>query len=743
MNTFLKRVIVVLVVTVVSAISFAQEPVQIQKITGHINFDGHVDEEVWQSLPHLPMVVNTPNFGSQPSEVSEVMITYDDEYFWVGARLFTKDPTTITANSMKRDEMNLNSDVFGVLLDTYNDNENAYSFSTMPTGARTDVAISDDASLRGVNPDWNTFWDVKTSRDDKGWYVEMRIPFTSLRFQPEDNITTMGVIVNRYISYLNEMVTYPAIDPRYGQTAHLKPSLATEIQLEIPRTKRPVYISPYIIGGYERNRRLNAEKTEYVNDNNTPLNAGIDIKYSVTSNLTLDLTVNPDFAQVEADNQQVNMTRYSLFFPEKRAFFQEGSNIFDFNLLGFTRLFHSRNIGLRDGQPVTILGGARLYGSAGKWDLGVLNMQTEKTSLTSGENFGVIRARREVINPYSYVGGMVTSRVGTDGHRNFAYGLDGNIRVVGDDYVFFRLSQTFDNKITDKLKLENKNPDDIFAYIGWQRRRQDGFYYMTSLKYTGQHFTPGVGYVQKQGLYGIYANIGYGFMPGEKSKIFLHGPTFIYDIEKRVVDGGMDWHVINPGWQLQTNSGLRATADIRYEEQGAHWDFPIWSIIIPKGDYKYITFNTTLSNSPAKKLSYQLRTTVGQFYDGETYQLQFTPRWNVSSKLQIGAMYSFNALRFPKRPTNDKLDIHMTNINALYMFDTKLSVSAFVQYVNTSKELISNLRFRYNPSEGNDLYIVFNDSRRVGSSAGITPTPPSFYNNTVMLKYTHTFTLKL
>lgn len=742
MNT-LSRIITTLFILTVPTISFSQEPLQIQKMSGEINFDGHVNEDVWNNLPLLPMLVNTPNFGSRPSEESEVMITYDDEYLWVGARLLTKDPSTITTNSMKRDEMNMNSDVFGIMLDTYNDNENAYSFTTMPTGARIDAAISGDGSMMGINADWNTFWDVKTSRDDKGWYVEMRIPFTSLRFQPQGNITTMGVIANRYISYLNEMDTYPAIDPRYGQTAHLKPSLASEIKMEISKTKRPVYISPYVIGGYDRKWRLNPDRTKYVKDNDTPLNAGLDIKYSVTSNLTLDLTVNPDFAQVEADNQQVNMTRYSLFFPEKRAFFQEGSNIFDFNLLGFTRLFHSRNIGLRDGQPVTILGGARLYGSVGEWDLGVLNMQTEKTSATPGENFGVVRARRGIINQYSYLGGMVTSRVGTDGHRNFAYGLDGNVRVVGDEYVFFRMSQTFDNKITNNLKLENKKPDDIFAYIGWQRRRQDGFYYMSSLKYTGQHFTPGVGYVQKQGLYGIYANIGYGFMPGEKSNIFLHGPTFIYDIEKRVVDDGMDWHVINPGWQMQTKSGFRATADIRYEQQGAHWDFPIWSIIIPKGDYAYTTFNTTLSNSPAKKLSYQLRSTLGQFYDGQSYQVQITPRWNVSANLQVGAMYSFNALRFPKRPTNDKLDIHMTNINALYMFNTKLSVSAFVQYVNTSKDLVSNVRLRYNPSEGNDLYIVFNDARRMGSSAGVTPVPPSFYNNTVMVKYTHTFTMKL
>lgn len=737
------RTTITFFVMIVPVFIFSQVPIQIQKTTEEINFDGHLNEAVWNSTPHLEMIVSTPNFGSQPSEESDVMITYDDEYFWIGARLFTKDPSTINANSMKRDEMNLNSDVFGVMLDTYRDNENGYSFVTMPTGARIDAAISNDGSFTGINSDWNTFWDVKTSRDDKGWYVEMRIPFSSLRFQPKNNITTMGIIVNRYISYLNEMVTYPAIDPRYGQTAHLKPSLASEIQMEISKTKRPVYISPYVIGGVNRNWNLNAAGTEYEKANNSKLSAGLDVKYSVTSNLTLDLTVNPDFAQVEADNQQINMTRYSLFFPEKRTFFQEGANIFDFNLLGFTRLFHSRNIGLHNGDPVTILGGARLYGSVGKWDLGVLNMQTEKTSVTPGENFGVVRARRQVFNSYSNAGGMVTSRIGTDGRKNIAYGLDATIRTIGDEYLLLKFAHTFDNKINEQLKAENKKVDPVYMYAGWQRRRQDKFYYLASLKYTGQNFYPGVGYVQKPGLYGAYVNVGYGFMPDEKSKVFLHGPTFIYDLEKRLSDKELDWLLLRPGWQFQTKTGFRATANLSYEKHGVRWQFPLSDVIIPVGNYTFTSLNVQLNNSPAKIFSYQISGNVGQLYDGKGYAISVTPRWNVSSHLQIGAMYAYNHLRFTKRVTKDISNIHMANLNALYMFNTQLSASAFVQYENTTKSLVSNFRLRYNPREGNDLYLVLNDSRRVGSSAGVLPIPPPFNNNTIMIKYTHTFTLKL
>lgn len=437
------------------------------------------------------------------------------------------------------------------------------------------------------------------------------------------------------------------------------------------------------------------------------------------------------------------MTRYSLFFPEKRAFFQEGFNIFDFNLLGFTRLFHSRNIGLHNGQPVTILGGARLYGSVGKWDLGVLNMQTEKTSVTPGENFGVLRARRQVFNPYSNIGGMITSRIGTDDRRNFAYGLDGTIRTIGDEYLLLKFAHTFDNKINEQLKAENKKVDPVYMYVGWQRRRQDKFYYLASLKYTGQNFTPGVGYVQKPGLYGAYANAGYGFMPGENSKIFLHGPTFVYDLEKRLWDKELDWLMLSPGWQLQTNSGFRATASIRHEKHGVRWDFPISNVIIPAGNYTSTSLNIQLNNSPAKRFSYQISSNLGQLYDGEGYSISVTPRWNVSSHLQVGAMYAYNHLRFPKRVTNDISNIHMANVNALYMFNTQLSASAFVQYENTSNNLVTNFRLRYNPKEGNDLYVVLNDVRRVGNSTGINPLPPPFYSSTIMVKYTHTFTLKI
>lgn len=288
-----------------------QEAVKIKRITVPVEFDGMPKETAWESLNFFSLTMHKPNFGAQPSEKSEVRIGYDNEFLWVAASLYMQDATKIFAVTKKRDEELFDYDAFGITLDTYNDNENSLAFFTTPTGLRTDYTISNDAAGEGGGPggppgmnySWNTFWDVKTTRDDKGWYVEMRIPFSSLKFKPENNIATMGLIITRIISANNESNTYPAIDPKYGFMATNKPSLAGTIEIEGARPLKPVYISPFIIGGFSRDWAINDEETEYAREDDPEYNAGIDIKYNINSNLTLDLTANTDFAQVEADDQ--------------------------------------------------------------------------------------------------------------------------------------------------------------------------------------------------------------------------------------------------------------------------------------------------------------------------------------------------------------------------------------------------------------------------------------------------------
>ena len=738
-----------------------QEPVKVKRLTSPVDFDGYPYEAAWNDIPYFEMTQNRPNFGVEPSERSEVMIAYDDQYLWIGARLFMQDATKIVATSKQRDAISRSSDSFGLIIDSFNDNENALGFFTLPTGVRIDYTIANDASMSGggggggsrgssggggssggfssyQNPSWNTFWDVETTRDDKGWYVEMRIPFSSLRFKPENDITTMGLIINRTISAHNETDTYPAIDPRYGFSASSKPSLAGDIIFEGARPTKPIYISPYVIGGFSRDWALNTERTEYVKKDNPNFNAGLDVKYSINSNLTLDLTVNTDFAQVEADNQQVNLTRYSLFFPEKRMFFQERASLFSFSLGGSSDLFYSRNIGLSpSGEPIRILGGARMTGRIGNWDVGLIDMQTDQFGDIPSENFGVFRMRRRVINENSYLGGIFTSRLGMDGSHNFAYGLDGIFRVYGDDYLDVKVAQTYDSQLDNKLNTL----DPMFFSINWERRSEEGFVYQFEYSYTGQEFEPGIGFVRQGSMQKLGGNLMYGWLHGPESKFFSNQVNVRAQRYLRLEDGKLESLSIQPGWEITLKSGYRIEIGPEYQEEGVLRDFPISvadGVWVMAGVYQFYNGNVQLNTPMSKPFGIRFNTSFGQFYDGQRNGFSISPTFNISSSLQLMGSYQFNHVSFPAR--DQKVNIHSTYGRLTYMLNTKVSASLFVQYVSTSDDLITNFRLRYNPREGNDFYLVFNGYRGVGG-AETEPPMPDYYNRTIMLKYTHTFRL--
>jgi len=722
-----------------------QESVKIKRILTPVEFDGIPEEEAWKALDLFNLTMYKPNNGSQPSEKSEVRIGYDNEFLWVSAKLYMQDASKIFAATKKRDEMLFDYDAFGIILDTYDDNENGLAFFTTPTGLRTDYAIFNDASggggpggPGGLNISWNTFWDVKTTRDENGWYVEMRIPFSSLKFKSQNDIATMGLLITRNISSNDETDTYPSIDPKYGFMAPNKPSLAVTIEIEGARPSKPVYISPYIIGGLSRSWPLNVEETAYIQEDDPEFNAGIDVKYNINSNLTLDLTANTDFAQVEADDQQVNLTRYSLFFPEKRMFFQERASLFDFSLGGRSdNLFYSRNIGIAGRELIRIYGGARLVGRMGKWDMGLMNMQTEKQEETPGENFGVLRLRRQVINSNSYVGGIMTSRLGMNGDQNIAYGLDGIFRLFGDDYLNVKWSQTYDNKIENKMN----SLDPSFIMVNWERRSEEGFAYNMNYTYAGQKFNPGTGFIRLGGVQGVNAGMLYGWMPGEESKLFAYNINVRAERYSRLEDGNLESMQISPGFEFNTKKNLHAEISLEYQEEGVLYDFPLSdSITVSAGNYSFLGIQGRFGTSESRVISFRGDISSGQFYDGKRTGFEIEPNINFSSSFKLSGGYEFNAIRFPQRDINNSLNIHSVNMKALYMFSTKLSVTLLAQYVNVEDELITNFRLRYNPREGNDFYLVFNDFRGVANTYSI-PEKPKFFNKTIMAKYTHTFIL--
>lgn len=723
----------------------ALDPVSIKRIAGHVDFDGKPGEKVWESLELFPLTMHKPNFGSEPSEKSEIRIGYDDEFLWIGAHLFMSDITKVYAATKKRDERLFGFDAFGVIIDSFKDNENGLAFFTTPTGIRTDYTISNDAVANGpggmntiMNYSWNTFWDVITTNDEKGWYVEMRIPFSSLKFKPQGDVATMGIIISRNISVNNETDTYPAIRPDNGFMSPYKPSLAQAITIEGARPKRPVYVSPYILGGLSRDFTLNETETEYVKKDNPEYTTGLDIKYNINSNLTLDLTTNTDFSQVESDALQVNLTRYSLFFPEKRKFFQERTSLFDFSLGGQSdNLFYSRNIGISNGNPVKIYGGARITGRLGKWDMGFLDMQTSGYDTIPGENFGVLRMRRQVINQNSYVGGIFTSRIGMNGHKNIAYGVDGIFRLFGEDYLNVKWSQTYDSQSGNNLK----SMDPSFLLLDWERRSQKGFAYKLSYLYSGEQFHPGAGFVMRGGVQGLSGKVLYGWIPGDNSKLFSYNITVNAEQYNRIDDNKMESMKIAPVLNLITKSGYFTAFSVQFQKEGVRNDFNLSEkIVLKAGEYAFTSGQIMVGTPNTKKIALMSSINAGQFYNGRGYGAMNSLIFNLSSGFNLTAMYSYNNIRFPAGIGSNSLNIHSLNMTALVMFSTKLSASFMAQYINTQKDLITNFRIRYNPKEGNDFYLVINDYRKVADRYSI-PESPSFFNETVTVKYAHTFIL--
>ena len=647
----------------------AQESVIIKRISETVTFNGIPDEPFWGGLNKFDLTMHSPTFGLSPSEISDVRVGYDNEFLWIGAKLLMKDASKIFSPTKRRDEDIEEYDAFGIILDTYDDNENGLAFFTNPFGLRSDYAISNDGEGEGggpnssMNSSWNTFWDVKTTVDDKGWYVEMRIPFSSLKFKPEGDIATMGLILVRNISLNNETDSYPAIDPKFGHDATNKPSLAAGISINGARPKKPVYISPYVIGGMSQDWFLNDAETEYQKNENYPEytgNAGLDVKYNINSNLTLDLTVNTDFAQIEADDQQVNLTRYSLFFPEKRMFFQERSSLFDFSLGGQSdNLFYSRNIGIAGREQIRILGGARLTGRIGKWDVGLMDMQTADHESTPSENFGVLRMRRQVINQNSYVGGILTSRLGMNGEHKLAYGMDGIFRLFGVDYLNVKWSQTYDNKLDNKMN----SLDPSFFLVNWQRRSQKGFAYDLKYFYSGQQFRPGVGFVRMEGVQGLNADLMYGWLPGEKSKFVDYSLAVEVERFARLEDGKLESMRIAPEFRFKTKNGIRGGGGINYMEEGVLTPFHISEdIIIAAGGYSFYEFQFGASTSDNKVISFGADFNAGQFYDGKRAGTELEANFNFSSSFRMETAYEFNAIRFPERAGSNSLDIHSLNV---------------------------------------------------------------------------------
>ena len=720
----------------------SKDPLVIPKVSGPVTIDGLSDEAAWTGIRPLPMIIFIPNYGNPPTETTEVLIGHDDDYIYVAARLFDREPEQIQAPSKKRDYFEANTEWFGVLLDTFNDKENALGFFTTPTGLRWDGMVSNDAEQRTINDmpintSWNAFWDVAVVVNGQGWFAELRIPFSSLRFQDRDGRVTMGLTAFRWIPRKFEEIVFPAVDPKLGMMGLWKPSQAHEIVLEGVRGRTPLYITPYGLGGFGQAYDLNDEETRYLREDKPSREAGLDVKYGLASNLTLDLTLNTDFAQVEADDYQVNLSRFSLFFPEKRLFFLERAGIFDFNFGEYNQLFYSRRIGIAEEDPVRIYGGVRAVGRLGSWDLGVLDMQTAplRKEDISSENFGVVRLRRRVFNLYSYVGGMITTRLGADGSYNVAYGLDGTFRVRGDDYLLLNWAQSFENGNINRVA----SLDPARFRIAWERRTRKGLGFNLGLSRAGRDYDPGMGFEMREDFTRFGNRILYGWLPGERS--FLSQHYFFADgyVYARNEDRSLESAEIGPGWGFLSKSGWNGEFALKAYRESVREELSFFDkVFVPPGDYTFCGIKGYFQTPFGKLLSAIVTVDAGSFYDGSRVTVGIKPIWGISSDLTLSGYYQFNRVDFPGR--RQSLTAQIGQVRLLATLSTKFSAAAFVQYDGAVDELTANLRLRFNPREGNDLYLVVNDTLNTYRTREIPHRPP-YGSRAIMVKYSYTFVL--
>jgi hypothetical protein len=705
--------------------------VVVTRITSPIRLDGRVDEPAWLTVEPLRAVMHSPAYGAEPSERTEFRIAYDEDYLYISGVLHDREPGGIRATTLRRDDGSLSNDWFAVTIDGYRDRENALIFAVTPAGVRTDLEAPNDAE-GALNFAWNAFWDAEVMRTDTGWSAEIRIPFTTLPYQPDETgQVTMGITVWRNIGRKNEIITWPAIEPLWSNSV-AKASQTGDVVLQGLSRRRVVYTTPYLLAGGSRVPTLPTGAERWSAASEGRREAGLDVKVGLTANLTLDLTMNTDFAQVEADDQVVNLTRFSLFFPERRLFFQERAGVFAFETGDSDRLFYSRRIGLVNGQPARIYGGARIVGRVGEWDVGLLNMQTAAAD-DATQNVGTLRLRRRLHNASSYAGGMLTSLIGEDGRHNVAAGLDLTLNPSGQNFLSVNVAQTWSD--TDPADMELA--DRALGRVRLERRGLDGFGMDLAASRVGSRYDPALGFLQRRDFTRFGDAVGWGWRAGQDSRVLRHrlvlkGRSFFRN------DGfTLESLEAGPEWALDMKSGRRWVASASLRDERVSRSFRFSTASIPVGDYRWAEGRVAYTQPGSALLRGTVAVEGGSFYDGHRIGFSAAPTWSASRYLELNGLYQASRITFAERSAGEEqVLVQVARIRARVMLSGALSTAFLAQYTSAADLVTVNARLRYNRREGQDFYLVFNDGLNT-ERAAFEPGLPLSAGRTLLLKYSH------
>ena len=703
--------------------------------------DGRPTEAVWQqAAPLTHFLQRDPVEGAPVSERTEIRLLFDDEALYVGGWLFDRDPSAIVVGDQRRDASLDQSDALQVLIDTYRDRQNGFVFATNPNGIEYDGQVANEAqtgatggglqqsgSGGGFNLNWDGRWSVATSIDERGWYVEMRIPFSTLRY-PKSGAQVWGLNISRYIRRRNEQAYWAPVPRQFNL---YRVSVAGEVTgIEAP-ARRVMTATPYVLGDVFRDYRAGTSTQ-------SSASAGIDGKIGLTSSLTLDLTINTDFAQVEVDDQQVNLTRFPLFFPEKRAFFLENAGTFTVGSSRAAELFFPRRIGLVGGREVPMQGGARVTGQVAGLKVGMLAIRTGAldivddtgavTRVADPTTFGVMRASRDFANR-TRLGGIVVTRVNNDdtGDHNVTYGVDGTLGIGP--------AVTFDGWAA-LTRTPGITRGDYGYNVGGRYQTRD-WNVSAAYREVGDGFNPEVGFLARRGYRHVNAraqrNIRFPnvrwFRELRPHVSMTEFRDFSGFTESRLIHIDNHFEFANgaffqlPGLNL-VGEGLREPFEIRP------------GIVIPAGYYEHWDWGFRYNTNLSAPISIRGNLDAGGFYTGRRIGVGAT----MTHRLRDRMVTSVRVNYFDVSLKEGAFTTSVAAVDTAYTFTPNVFLQARVQYASDTRNVGANLRFGWIFPGGTGLYVVYNDTEHLGplERTGL-PRGPS--QRQLIVKFARTFDL--
>ena len=698
----------ILLILAYSTILIAQKTIDVNRANTIPIIDGIVIEDAaWTDVKAISdFTQKTPDEGFEISEKTIVKIIYSDQHFYVSVVAYDKNPDLIVVSDTRRDASLNNSDSFSFIIDTFKDYQTGYLFGTNAAGVEFDAQITGGGeggsigrrfsigSGGGFNVNWDAVWEVKTAKGDFGWSAEFAIPFKSLRYK-EDQDQSWGINFERVIARKKEESHWAPIPRQFTMTRLVSAGTINNVNVPISRN---IKIMPYVLG--QNNKVKDNEITQ-----SNKSDFGLDAKVSVGSSMNLDLTYNTDFAQVEADEQQINLDRFSLFFPEKRSFFLENAGLFSVGSGGGyfgpdIEMFFSRRIGVGSGgEPVPIIGGGRLTGTLSGMKLGILSMQTDKVKdVTDGNQYSVLRLKKEFPNR-THFGGMYTAlnHLGENAYVNKSYALDAQLGIgeLSKIIVFAGF--------TDTPRL---NKDKSYAFRLEAARDTKSISTVMSYTEVGADFNPEMGYLKRENYRKWSGRVFTRFRPKNKFGILEVRPHINYDGYWKLNgfhESGR-WHIDNH-WEFR--SGFEIHTGINLVKEGVLETFEISEgVYINNGSYNDKEAQIMIMTNRSKPISFSSMNRIGGFFGGN--RINMTPTIRIRFKDRFTSEFSYNYNKVELK--NGKFTTKLLRSRLTYAITPKTYIQSLLQYNNQSDQWSMNWRFIWQQSAATGLYLVYNQS---------------------------------